>query len=111
MSSASRNFDVHAFCALPLVRRVYQALVVALAVFLLTLVILHEPFRGYLAEVQITGPATEGLYLDHAVAWLKQADSKAAVIAVPAGEISPKSQIRATYVSRLPKPAEKRLDD
>jgi hypothetical protein len=111
MSSTRKTFDVHGFCALPLVRRAYQALVVALAVFLATLVVLHEPFRGYLAEAHIAGPAIEGLDLDEAVAWLKHADSKAAVIATPAGEISPKSQIRVTYVARLPRPAIKRVDD
>src|SRR4051794_9300185 len=111
MSSPHTTFDLHAFCALPLVRRVYQALVVMLAVFLLTLVVLHEPFRGYLAEVQINGPAIEGLKLEDAVAWLKQVDSKAAVIGVPAGEISPQCEIRATYVARLPASAEKHLND
>jgi hypothetical protein len=111
MSSDRFTFDAHAFCALPLVRRVQAALVVGLAVFLLTLVVLHEPFRGYLAEVHIAGPAIEGLDLDEAVAWLKHADRQAAVIATPAGEISPKSQIRVTYVARLPGPAIHHVDD
>ena len=73
---------------LPLVRRLHQALAVGLAMFMLTLVVLREPFHGYLAEIQISGPSTAGLNLDDAVHWLKKAEPHLAVIATPAGEIS-----------------------
>jgi hypothetical protein len=111
MSATRHNFDPHAFCALPLVRRAYQGVVVGVAVFLVTLVGLREPFRGYLAEVQIAGPATPGLDLDAAAAWLKQADRQVAAVATPAGEISAKSQIRATYVASRPATAAMHLDE
>jgi hypothetical protein len=111
MSERLFNFDLVRFCALPLVRRVYQALVVGLAMFLLTLVILHDPFRGYLSEVDLSGPATEGVDLDEAATWLRRADSKVAAIGIPAGEISPKNQLRVTYVSLHPATAIARLNE
>src|SRR3954471_12388559 len=98
MSASRANFNAAAFCALPLVRRAYQALVVGLAVFLLTLVALRDPFRGYLAEAHLIGTATEGLDLDEAAAWLRHSDSQLAAVGIPAGEISPKTEIRITYV-------------
>jgi hypothetical protein len=110
MSLNRTSFDVHAFCALPQVRRVYHALVVGLAVFLLTIAVLREPFRGYLAEVQIEGPLAEGLDLDAAVQWLKQADPHAAAIASPAGT-APKSRIRVTTVAPRAEEAIKNLDE
>ena len=111
MSASRLNFNPTAFCALPLVRRAYQALVVGLAVFLLTLVLLHERFRGYLSEVHLAGPPTQGLDLDEAATWLRRADSRVAAVGIPAGEISPKSEIRVTYVSLRPAAAIARLDD
>ena len=111
MSASRSSFDPASFCALPLVRRAYQALVVGLAVFLLTLVLLRDPFRGYLAEVQLTGPATEGLDLEEAAAWLRRTDSQVAAVGIPAGEISPKSQIRITYISLRPATGIARLDE
>src|SRR3954470_10746782 len=111
MSASRANFNAAAFCALPLVRRAYQALVVGLAVFLLTLVALRDPFRGYLAEIHLTGPATEGLDLDVATAWLRRADSQVAAVGIPAGEISPKSEIRITHIALRPATAITRLDE
>jgi hypothetical protein len=111
MSSSRVSFDPHAFCALPLVRRAYQASVVALAIFFLTLVALREPFRGYLGEVQISGPATEGLDLEAAVSWLRSVDPEVAAVGTPAGEISAKSQIRVTYVALKPAAALEHLDE
>jgi hypothetical protein len=96
---------------LPVVRRLHQSVAVGLAVFMLTLVVLREPFHGYLAEIHISGPATPGLDLDDAGQWLKKAEPHLAVIATPAGEISPKCEIRATFVARHPKPAIAHLDD
>jgi hypothetical protein len=104
------TFDVHAFCALPLVRRVYQALVVGLAVFIVTLVVLREPFRGYLAEVRISGPAMEGLDLDAAANWLKQVDREVAAVS-SRGESASKAQLRATYVAPRASAATRRLDE
>jgi hypothetical protein len=111
MSSNRLNFDLAAFCALPLVRRGHQSLVVALAVFLLAVVVLREPFHGYLAEVHISGPSTAGLDLDDAVLWLKKAEPHLAAVATPAGEISAKCEIRATYVAPHPRPALLHLDE
>jgi hypothetical protein len=111
MSETRKQLDVAALCGLPLVRRAYMALVVGLAVFIATLVVLREPFRGYLAEVRIGGPATGGLDLDDATIWLKQADEGVAVIATAPGERSRRSQIRMTYLAPLPTPAQERLDE
>jgi hypothetical protein len=102
---------VAGFCGLPLVRRVYKGLVVGLAVFLGTLVVLREPFRGYLAEVRVSGPATAGLDLEEGVRWIKEVDPRAAVVASPAGEISARGQIRMTYVARQSASARARLDE
>jgi hypothetical protein len=111
MSSNRLSFDPHTFCALPLVRRAYQAVAVGVAVFIVTLVLLREPFRGYLAEVSISGPPTEGLDLDHAVSWLKQTDRNVAVVASRGGANSAKAQIRATFVADRPTPAMSHLDE
>jgi hypothetical protein len=111
MSANRTPLAPHAFCALPLVRRAYIALVVALAVFIGTLIALREPFRGYLAEVHIAGPPTPGLDLADATKWLKQTDPHIAAVATPAGEISPRTLIRMTYVASLPSPATARLDE
>lgn len=111
MSATRVPLNPHAFCALPLVRRAYMGLVVGLAVFIGVLALLREPFRGYLAEVQIVGPGTEGLDLADAMRWLKQADPHVAVIASPASATAPRAQIRMTIVAPLPSPANARLDE
>jgi len=111
MSEPGRKFDAAAICALPFARRAYMALVTGLAVFIVTLVVLREPFRGYLTEVRLSGPAVEGLDLDDAMAWLKQADSRTVIVATAAGQRSPRSQIRMTYLAPLPTPAISRLDE
>jgi hypothetical protein len=111
MTSNRLSFDPHTFCALPLVRRAYQAVAVGVAVFIVTLVVLREPFRGYLAEVSISGPPTEGLDLAHAVSWLKQTDRNVAVVASRVGGNSAKAQIRATFVADRPTPAMTHLDE
>jgi hypothetical protein len=111
MSSIRSNYDLTSYCGLPLVRRAYKGLVVGLAVFILVLVILREPFRGYLAEVRISGPGTEGLDLDEASGWLREVDPHSAVVAVPAGEVSPRCQIRVTHLANRPAAAMKRLDE
>src|SRR5437868_13359002 len=105
------KFQIGSICELPPLRRLHQALAVGLAVFMLTLVVLREPFRGYLAEVHISGPATAGLDLDDAVQWLKKAEPHLAAVATPAGEISAKCEIRATYVANHPKQTLSHLDE
>src|SRR5262249_30421778 len=102
MSDSRAKFDVSAWCGLPLVRRAYLALVVGLAVFIVTLVLLREPFHGYLAEIHISGPVTAGLDLDDAARWLKAADSHVAVAANGGGNTSPRRLIRITYVAARP---------
>jgi hypothetical protein len=88
-----------AFCARPLVQRVYQALVVALAVFILTLVVFKQAFRGYLAEVRLSGPVSEGLDLEEAARWIKQVDRQVAAVAnLPRGELN-RGQLRITHVA------------
>src|SRR5437667_272481 len=111
MSPGRFSFDLHSLWELSLVRRLHQSLAVALAVFMLTLVVLREPFHGYLAEVHISGPSTAGLDLDDAVQWLKKAEPHLAVVATPAGEISAKCEIRATYVAPHPKQTLLHLDE
>jgi hypothetical protein len=105
------RFQLSAIGDLPLVRRLHQALAVGLAVFMLTLVVLREPFQGYLAEVHISGPLTAGLELDEAVNWLKKVEPHLAAVATPAGEISAKCEIRATYVATHPRQAISHLDE
>lgn len=109
MSEARVN--IRAIGDSPLVRRLHQALAVGLALFMLTLVVLHERFQGYLAEVHLSGPSTAGLDLDDAVQWLKKTQPHLAAVATPAGEISAKCEIRATHVAQHPKQALLQLDD
>jgi hypothetical protein len=110
MSANRPSFDVAAWCGLPLVRRAYMALVVGLAVFIVTLVLLREPFRGYLAEIHISGPAAGGLNLDDAAKWLKEADPQVGVVANSGGS-SPRQLIRVTFVAPRPTPGLERLDE
>ena len=110
MSANRPSFDVAAWCGLPLVRRAYMALVVGLAVFIVTLVLLREPFRGYLAEIHISGPAAGGLNLEDAAKWLKEADPHVAVVANSGGS-SPRQLIRVTFVAPRPTPGLERLDE
>jgi hypothetical protein len=110
MSEVRKEFAAVAFCALPIVRRSYQAVVAGLAVFILALVVWREPFRGYLAEVHLSGPQVEGIDLAAAVAWIKQADKHVAAVATAAGEISTKPQIRATFVGNQAHAATNHLD-
>lgn len=110
MSAKIFQFDVPGLCGLPLVRRCYQALVAALAVFILTLVVWREPFRGYLAEVHLSGPQAEGIDLADAVNWIRQADKRVAAVATAAGEISTRPQIRATYLAPGVRAASEHLD-
>src|SRR5262245_27706915 len=111
MSVKLSSFDLHGFCALPLVRRIYQALVVGLAVFIVTLVVLRQPFRGYLAEVRISGPVAEGLDLAAAANWLKQTDPKIAVVTSRGKDSAGRGQIRATYIASRASAATRRLDE
>src|SRR5262245_10863735 len=110
MAAGRAKFDVAAWCGLPLVRRAYLALVIGLAVFIVTLILLREPFRGYLAEIHISGPAMAGLDLDDATRWLKAADARVAV-AINGGGTSPRRLIRITYVAARPSVGEQRLDE
>src|SRR5262247_3388565 len=90
------KFDPAAFCARPLVRRVYLALTAALAVFIAMLALLREPFRGYLAEVQIVGPQARGLDLNDAARWLKRTEPAAVVLTGAAPGPRPRSRLRMT---------------
>jgi len=105
------KFDPAAFCSLPLVRRAYLALTAALAVFVATLAILREPFRGYLAEVHIEGPSAQGLNLEDAGLWLKRAEPGAVVLTGPAPGRAARSRVRMTYHAARPNAARLRLDD
>ncbi len=53
--------------------RAYATLVVALAAFLASMVVLRVPFRGYLIEGRISGRLGDGLDLAAVQAWLKSA--------------------------------------
>ncbi|HEY2411222.1 MAG TPA: hypothetical protein VGI40_03220 [Pirellulaceae bacterium] len=110
MSKLGKEFVAVELCALPVVRRSYQAVVAGLAVFILALVVWREPFKGYLAEVHLSGPQVEGIDLTAAVGWIKQADKHVAAVATAAGEISTKPQIRATFVGNQAHAATNHLD-
>src|SRR4051812_49724960 len=90
MSKFGKEFVAAELCALPVVRRSYQSVVAGLAVFILALVLWREPFRGYLAEVHLSGPQVEGIDFAAAVGWIKQADKHVAAGWGPAGGISSK---------------------
>src|SRR5262245_2029170 len=111
MPTSTAKFDPVAFCARPLVRRVYLALTAALATFIATLAILREPFRGYLAEVRMVGPTAQGLNLDDAARWLKHTEPTAVVLTGANPGRSGRSQIRMTYLASRPNTARLRLDD
>jgi hypothetical protein len=110
MSKLDKEFAAAELCALPVVRKSYQAVVAGLAVFILALVVCREPFHGYLAEVHLSGPQVEGIDLAAAVGWIKQSDKHVAAVATAAGEISTKPQIRATFVGSQAHAATTHLD-
>ncbi len=111
MPNSPLQLDPAAFCSLPVVRRVYMAVAAGLAVFLATLALLREPFRGYLAEIHIAGPAAKGLDLDDAARWLKRTEPAVVVLTGPVRGPIPRSQIRMTYLASRPAAARLRLDD
>ena len=111
MPTTQAKHEPVAFCSRPLVRRVYLALTAALATFIATLAFLREPFRGYLAEVHIGGPAAKGLDLDDAARWLKRTEPTAVVLTSANIRPTGRSQIRMTYLASRPNAARLRLDD
>jgi hypothetical protein len=108
--SPNESASLAALCARPFVRRLYQALVVALAVFLVILVGLKQPFRGYLAESRLLGPATEGLDLEAAAAWIKAVDRQVAAVANPPRAELNRGQLRITFVGNRASMAAARVD-
>lgn len=56
--------------ARPVSRRLYRALVVALAAFLAVQTVLREPFQGYQGEVAISGHASDDIDLPAVRRWL-----------------------------------------
>jgi hypothetical protein len=60
-------------CGRPVASRGYATLVAALAAFLLSMVVLRVPFRGYLIEARLAGRLSDGLNASAVEAWLKAA--------------------------------------
>ena len=73
MSPQHSATNASGWYARPIVRRLYAALVAALAVFLVAILLVREPFRGYLAVARISGLESEALPLDHVKQWLETA--------------------------------------
>jgi hypothetical protein len=111
MSTAQVTIEAVEFCARPFVRRLYTTLVVALAVFLVTLVAFKQPFRGYLAEVRLAGPVAEGLDLEEAAVWVKKIDAKVAAVSNRPSATPGKAQLRITYIAMQPQSAAARVEE
>lgn len=63
----------------PVVRRAHKSVIVGLAIFFAVIIALGEPFRGYQAEVRVSGPAGDSIDRTQVVNWIQQADPQAAV--------------------------------
>jgi hypothetical protein len=111
MTSTNPNsHEGAAIRGLPVARRAYQAVMVALAAFLVVLAIFHEPFQGYLAEVHISGPATAAFDEDETVRWLRAESPNTAVVATPA-DSSRRAVIRITHLHRQSQQATLRVNE
>lgn len=111
MSTAQATIDAVELCARPLARRIYQAVVVGLAIFLLTLVAFKQDFRGYLAEIRLTGPVMDGLDLEEAADWVKKLDDAVAAVANRPAATPGRAQLRITYIAMQPQEAASHVED
>ena len=111
MSTAQATIEAVELCARPFARRIYQAVVVGLAIFLLTLVAFKQDFRGYLAEIRLTGPVMEGLNLDEAADWVKKLDDSVAAVANRPASTPGRAQLRITFIAMQPHEAASRVED
>ena len=77
--SASCTTDLDSPACPPLVRRLHKSVIVGLAIFFAVIIALGEPFRGYQAEVRLSGPTSDAIDADRVRDWITQTDSQAAV--------------------------------
>ena len=77
--SASCTTDLDSPACPPLVRRLHKSVIVGLAIFFGVIIALGEPFRGYQAEVRLSGPTSDAINFDQVRDWITRTDSQAAV--------------------------------
>ena len=77
--AASCTTDIDSPTCPPLVRRAHKAVIVGLAIFFAVIIPLGEPFRGYQAEVRVSGPSSEAIDAERLREWIRQTDPSAAV--------------------------------
>jgi len=77
--SASCTTDLDSPACPPLVRRLHKSVIVGLAIFFAVIIALGEPFRGYQAEVRLSGPTSDAIDADRVRDWITRTDSRAAV--------------------------------
>jgi hypothetical protein len=100
--SASSTTDADSSACPPLVRRAHKATIVGLAIFFAVIIPLGEPFRGYQAEVRVSGPSSEAIDADQLREWIRQTDSNAAIAVATRASGASRIEIRIGRVcSRL----------
>ena len=109
--SASCTTDLDSPACPPLVRRVHKSVIVALAIFFAVVIALGEPFRGYQAEVRLSGPSSEAIDADQVRDWVTRTDARAAVAVATQTSGAARIEIRIGRVAGRLSAATKALDD
>lgn len=95
----------------PLVRRLHKSVIVGLAIFFAVIIALGEPFRGYQAEVRLSGPTSEAIDADRLRDWITQSDSQAAVAIARQTSGNARVEIRVGRVATRLTSATQALDE
>jgi hypothetical protein len=109
--SASCATDIDSPACPPLVRRAHKAVIVGLAIFFAVIIPLGEPFRGYQAEVRVSGPSSEAIDADRLREWIRQTDESAAVAVATRTTGASRIEIRIGRVCSRLAAATQTLDD
>jgi hypothetical protein len=111
MSAPSCTTDVDSPACPPLVRRAHKAVIVGLAIFFAVIIPLGEPFRGYQAEVRVSGPSSDAINGDRLREWIRETDPTAAVAVATRSSGASRIEIRIGRVCSRLAAATRTLDD
>jgi hypothetical protein len=111
MSAASCHTDLNSPACPPVVRRAHKAVIVGLAIFFAVIIPLGEPFRGYQAEVRVSGPNSEAIDDARLRDWIQRTDPRAAVAVATRTSGASRIEIRIGRVCTRLAAATQTLDD
>jgi hypothetical protein len=109
--SASCTTDIDSPACPPLVRRAHKSTIVGLAIFFAVIIPLGEPFRGYQAEVRVSGPSSDAIDAERLREWIGQTDPSAAVAVATRTSGASRVEIRIGRVCTRLAVATQTLDD